>query len=147
MVRFSISEDVIWMVNKSIESHNHELARSNDQHFLKSSRNISDENASVLKSMSEPGIRTVNVFTYLSDEVGGVGNLGFTKRDAYNYIQKERRAKIENGDTNSLIRLFKERAADDNLFAWDVQTDEDDRLLNFFGLMDLGELIMTALGM
>ncbi|PKU73465.1 hypothetical protein MA16_Dca024990 [Dendrobium catenatum] len=82
--------------------------------------------------MSEAGIRTIDTFTYLSDEVGGVGNLGFTKQNVYNYIQKERRAKIETGDTNSLIKLFKERAIDDNMFAWDVQTDEDDYLLNFF---------------
>ncbi|PKU62078.1 hypothetical protein MA16_Dca028903 [Dendrobium catenatum] len=67
--------------------------------------------------MSEAGIRTIDAFTYLSDEVSGVGNLGFTKHDAYNYIQKERIVKIETRDTNSLIRLFKERAIDDNMFA------------------------------
>ncbi|XP_020684589.1 protein FAR1-RELATED SEQUENCE 5-like [Dendrobium catenatum] len=132
MVRFAVSQDGIWTVNKSIESHNHELARSDDQHLLRSSRSISDENAAVLKSMSEAEIRTVDAFTYLSDEVGGVGNLVFTKRDAYNYIQKERRAKIETGDTNSLIKLFKERTINDNIFSWDVQTDEDGCLLNFF---------------
>ncbi|KAI0507978.1 hypothetical protein KFK09_014108 [Dendrobium nobile] len=123
MVRFSVSQDGIWTMNKSIESHNHELAWPDDQHLLRLSRSISDENASILKPMLEAGIRTVEAFTYLSE---GVGNLGFTKRDAYNYIQKERRAKIESGDTNSLIKLFKDRAIDDNMFAWDVQTDEDE---------------------
>ncbi|KAL0910674.1 hypothetical protein M5K25_018751 [Dendrobium thyrsiflorum] len=59
--------------------------------------------------MTEAGIRTVDAFSYLRDEAGGVENIGFSKRDAYNFIQKDRRAKIENGDTNSLIELFKER--------------------------------------
>ncbi|PKU70377.1 Protein FAR1-RELATED SEQUENCE 5 [Dendrobium catenatum] len=138
MVRFSMSQDGVWAVNKSVESHNHELARPNDQHLLRSSRSISDDNAAVLKSMLEVGIRTVDAFTYLSDEVGGVSNLGFTKQDAYNYIQKERIAKIETGDTNSLIKLFKERTIDDNMFAWDVETDEDGCLLIFFWVDGLG---------
>ncbi|KAI0501330.1 hypothetical protein KFK09_016274 [Dendrobium nobile] len=107
MVRFSVCEDGIWTVKNLVETHNHELAKSDDQHLLRSSRHITEENASVLKSMADAGIRTINAFFYLSDEVGGVENLGFTKRDAYNYIQKERRAKIENGDSNLLIELFK----------------------------------------
>ncbi|PKU83521.1 Protein FAR1-RELATED SEQUENCE 5 [Dendrobium catenatum] len=145
MVRFSVSQDGIWAVNKAIESHNHELARSDDKHLLRSFRSISDENASVLKYMSEVGIKIVDAFTYISDEVGGVGNLGFTKRDAYNYIQKEKRAKIETRDTNSLIKLFKEWAIDD-MFAWDVQTDEDDCLLNFFWVYGLGRIDYDCFG-
>ncbi|PKU83580.1 Protein FAR1-RELATED SEQUENCE 5 [Dendrobium catenatum] len=136
MVRFSVSQDGIWAMNKAIESHNHKLIRPDEKHLLRPSRSISDENASVLKSMSEVWIRTIDAFTYLFDEVGGVGNLWFTKRDAYNYIQKERRAKIETRDTNSLIKLFKEWTIDDNMFVWVVQTDEDDCLLNFFWLCD-----------
>ncbi|PKU75435.1 Protein FAR1-RELATED SEQUENCE 5 [Dendrobium catenatum] len=132
MVRFFVSQDGIWMVSKSIESHNHKLAKPDDQHLLRSSRSISHENAYVLKSISKADIRTIDAFTCLSEEVGGVGNLGFTKRDAYNYIQKERRAKIDSGDINSLIKLFKEHAIDDHMFAWDVQMDEEGCLLNFF---------------
>ncbi|PKU67332.1 Protein FAR1-RELATED SEQUENCE 5 [Dendrobium catenatum] len=90
MIKFLVSQDGIWGVNKSIESHNHKLARPDDQYLLRSSWSISDENASILKSMSQAGIRTVDAFRYLSDEVGGVGNLGFTKWDAYNYIKKKK---------------------------------------------------------
>ncbi|PKU77401.1 Protein FAR1-RELATED SEQUENCE 5 [Dendrobium catenatum] len=130
MVKFLVSEDGIWTVKCSVESHNHELGKPGDQHLLRSSRHITEENASVLKSMSEAGIRTVNAFSYLSDEVGGVANLGFTKRDAYNYIQKEKRAKIENVDTNSLI----------------VQTDKEDRLVNFFWVDGLGRIDYDCFG-
>ncbi|KAI0492327.1 hypothetical protein KFK09_026598 [Dendrobium nobile] len=117
MVRFSVSEEGIWTVKNSVETHNHELAKPDDQYLLRSSRHITEENASILKSMANARIRTINAFSYLSDEVGGVKNPGFTKRDAYNYIQKERRAKIENGDNNSLIELFKNRSAEDHLFS------------------------------
>ncbi|PKU70174.1 Protein FAR1-RELATED SEQUENCE 5 [Dendrobium catenatum] len=146
MVRFSVSVDGIWTVKNSVETHNHELTKPDDQHLLRSSRHIIEENASVLKSMADAGIRTINAFSYLSEEVGGVENLGFTKRDAYNYIQKERRAKIENGDSNSLIELLKNRAAEDNMFAWDVQTDEDERLVNFFWVDGLGRVDYDCFG-
>ncbi|XP_028549370.1 protein FAR1-RELATED SEQUENCE 5-like [Dendrobium catenatum] len=146
MVRFSVSQDGLCSVNKSVESHNHELARPDDQYLFRSARSISDDNAAVLKSMIEAGIRTVDVFTYLSNEVGGVANLGFTKRDGYNHIQKERRVMFESGDTNSLIKLFKERAIDDHMFAWDVETDKDGCLLNFFLVDDLGRIDYDCFG-
>ncbi|PKU68038.1 Protein FAR1-RELATED SEQUENCE 5 [Dendrobium catenatum] len=108
MIRFLVDLDGVWMVQKCIESHNHELARCEDQHLLRTYRNISDEKLYVLKSMTEAGIRTVDAFTYLTDDVRCTENIGFSKRDAYNYIQKEKRAKIENGNINFLIELFKD---------------------------------------
>ncbi|KAL0908951.1 hypothetical protein M5K25_023466 [Dendrobium thyrsiflorum] len=53
MIRFAVSQDGVWTVQKFIESHNHELARRADQHLLRSCRNISDEKVSVLKFMIE----------------------------------------------------------------------------------------------
>ncbi|PKU84691.1 Protein FAR1-RELATED SEQUENCE 5 [Dendrobium catenatum] len=136
MIRFIVDEDGNWKVQKFIESHNHDLARPEDCHLLRSCRYMSDEKASILKTLTEAGIRTVDAFSYLADEVG----------DAYNYIQKEKRAKNEFGDTNSLIQLFKERQADDPMFAWDVQFDELDKLLNFFWVDGMGRIDFDCFG-
>ncbi|KAL0904238.1 hypothetical protein M5K25_026321 [Dendrobium thyrsiflorum] len=92
-----------FIVKKFIEIHNHVLARLEDRHLLRSCRNIDDDKASVLKSMTKARIRTVNVFSYLVEEVKGVENVGFSKRDAYNFIQKKKRANIKFGDTNAFI--------------------------------------------
>ncbi|XP_020694690.1 protein FAR1-RELATED SEQUENCE 5-like [Dendrobium catenatum] len=132
MIRFYVDHGGEWKVQKCIESYNHELARPEDQHLLRSYRNISEEKAFVLKSMMDAEIRTIDAFTYLADEVGGRGYVRFSKRDAYNFVQKGKRGKIETVDTNSLIELFKDRANSDNMFAWEVQYDEEDRLMNFF---------------
>ncbi|KAH0459208.1 hypothetical protein IEQ34_012022 [Dendrobium chrysotoxum] len=134
IIRF-IVDDGNWKVQKFIESHNHDLVRAEDKHLLRSCRSMSDEKSSVLKMMTEAGIRIIDAFSYLAHEVGGFENIGITKRDAYNYIQKERRARIKFGVTNSLIQLFKQQQIDDLMFAWDIQFDELDRLQNFFGLM------------
>ncbi|PKU75025.1 Protein FAR1-RELATED SEQUENCE 5 [Dendrobium catenatum] len=133
MVRFVIDEDGCWHVKRFIESHNHELASPVDRHLLRSCRNVVEEKASVLKSMIDAGIRIVNAYAYLTEEVGGCENVGFSKRDTYNFIQKEKIVRIEIGDTNSLIQLFKDQQVEDHMFAWDVQYDDQDRLLIFFG--------------
>ncbi|KAL0916162.1 hypothetical protein M5K25_013652 [Dendrobium thyrsiflorum] len=146
LIRFAVDEDGNWIVKKFIESHNHDLARLEDRHLLRSYRNIDDERASILKSMTEAEIRTVDAFSYLANEVGGVENLGFLKMDAYNFIQKEKRSKIEFGDTNALIQLFKDRQVDDSMFAWDVQFDEFDSLLNFFWVDGMSRIDYDCFG-
>ncbi|PKU77322.1 Protein FAR1-RELATED SEQUENCE 5 [Dendrobium catenatum] len=55
-----------------------------DRHLLRSCRNVCDVKASVLKVMTDAGIRTIDVFSFLADEVGGVENIGFTRMDAWN---------------------------------------------------------------
>ncbi|KAI0493849.1 hypothetical protein KFK09_023974 [Dendrobium nobile] len=120
IVRFVTDEDGYWHVKRFIESHNHELASPADRYLLRSCRNVIEEKASVLKSMTDAGIRTVDAYAYLAEEVGGCENVGFSKRDAYNFIHKKKRTRIEIGETNSLIQLFKDRQVEDHMFAWDV---------------------------
>ncbi|XP_028557216.1 protein FAR1-RELATED SEQUENCE 5-like [Dendrobium catenatum] len=146
MIRFSVDQDGEWKVNKCVENHNHELARPEDQHLLRSCRKITEERAFVLKSMTDAGIRTIDAFTYLADEVGGREHVGFLRRDAYNFVQRNRRCKIETGDTNSLIEIFKNRANSDNMFVWEVQYDEEDRLMNFFWDDGVGRIDYDCFG-
>ncbi|KAL0914059.1 hypothetical protein M5K25_017558 [Dendrobium thyrsiflorum] len=90
MIRFTVDETEYWKVKKIIENHNHDLFGLEDRHLLRLSRNVCDVKALVLKSMTEAGIRIIDAYTYLFDEVGGVQNVGFSKRDACNFIQKEK---------------------------------------------------------
>jgi len=77
-----------WKVKKIIENHNHDLPRPEDWHLLRSCRNVCDEKASILKVITDVGIRTIDAFSFLANEVGGVANIGLIRRDAYNFIQK-----------------------------------------------------------
>lgn len=146
MVRFAVDVDGNWKVAKLIENHNHPLAESGDKHLLRSSRKISDLNADVLRSMTDSGIRTVDAFNFIASEVGGVENLDCTKTDAYNFLQRERRWKIVQGDVNALIQLFMDRQSSDSMFAWDLQTDDSDRLTNIFWSDGLSRLDYDCFG-
>ncbi|KAK8935717.1 Protein FAR1-RELATED SEQUENCE 7 [Platanthera zijinensis] len=121
-----------WEVTKFVEEHNHPLASENDKHLLRSQRSISNAQASLLKNMTGVGIRTTDAYNFLVDEVGGVENVGFSKTDAYNFVQRERKALIDSGDAMSLSNILRERQSEDNMFSYDIQTDEMNRLISFF---------------
>ncbi|XP_020587208.1 protein FAR1-RELATED SEQUENCE 5-like [Phalaenopsis equestris] len=95
MVHYAIDLDGNWTIEKFVESHNHPLAESGDKHLLGSSRKISELNANLLRSMTDSGIRAVDAFNFLATEVGGVENLKCTRQDAYNFIQRDKRSRIE----------------------------------------------------
>ncbi|KAK8918358.1 Protein FAR1-RELATED SEQUENCE 5 [Platanthera zijinensis] len=75
-----------WEVVKFVEKHNHPFAQENDSHLLRSHRDISEVQGSLLKSMTGVGIKTIQAYNFMSDEVGGNENVGFCKTDAYNYV-------------------------------------------------------------
>lgn len=98
-----------WTVTKFVDEHNHLLATEKEIHLLRSCRNISEMQGSLMKNMITAGIRAVDSYNFLSTEAGGVENIGFSKTDAFNYVQRERRALIESGDASSLLTLLQKK--------------------------------------
>ncbi|CAB4270388.1 unnamed protein product [Prunus armeniaca] len=132
-IRFAFQdEDDTWKVSHFVPEHNHELAKPEERQFLRSNRKVSDSNLGVIKTMVGAGIRTTNTYSYLAEEVGGSQNVGFTKRDCYNVVNKEKMAMIEAGDAQSLMNLFKRKQAEDPMFFYTVQVDQENRMTNFF---------------
>ncbi|KAL7247104.1 hypothetical protein ACSBR2_002089 [Camellia fascicularis] len=78
--------------------HNHELASQSERHLLTSTRQISKYKVGVIDSMVSAGISTKNAYSYLIEEVGGGENVGFTKREYYNYVNKKKMTMISAGD-------------------------------------------------
>ncbi|CAB4313498.1 unnamed protein product [Prunus armeniaca] len=132
-VRFAFQDDNgMWKVSHFVSEHNHELAMPEERQFLRSNRKVSEAHLGVIKTMVDAGIRTTNTYSYLSEEVGGSQNVGFTKRDCYNVVNKEKMVMIEAGDAQSLINLFKPKQAEDPMFFYTVQVDQENRMTNFF---------------
>ncbi|XP_048337400.1 protein FAR1-RELATED SEQUENCE 5-like [Ziziphus jujuba] len=130
-IRF-LNEDGTWKVVSFILEHNHELAKPSERHLLKSGHCISKPKANIIDSMVNAGIRTKDAFSYLAEEVGGIQNVGFTKRDCYNYVSKQKMMVISAGDSQSLINIFKARQVEDSMFFYTIQVDEENRMTNFF---------------
>ena len=115
LIRF-IVEDGVWRVTVFNPEHNHELAALSERHLLRSGCRISKPKASVIESMVNAGISTKNVYSYLTKEVGGSENVGFTIRDCYNYMNMQRMFMISVGDAQNLLNYFKSRHAEDPMF-------------------------------
>ncbi|KAF2296696.1 hypothetical protein GH714_001308 [Hevea brasiliensis] len=130
-IRFTVEKDV-WKVTRFIPTHNHELASVRERHLLRSGRNISNAKAAVINTMVNAGIRTKDAFSFLSEEHGGFENIGFTKRDCYNHVNKQKLMKIDAGDAQSLMNYFKRKKAEDPMFFYAVQVDQKNRMTNFF---------------
>ncbi|OMO55458.1 hypothetical protein CCACVL1_27229, partial [Corchorus capsularis] len=108
------------------------VGNSFEKHLLRSARLLEINKAKVIDSMVTSGIRPKDVYSYLSNEAGGVENIGFTRRDCYNFVNKQKMMMIEVGDGQSLLNNFKIRASEDPLFFYTIQVDQENRMTNFF---------------
>ncbi|KAJ0976636.1 hypothetical protein J5N97_012110 [Dioscorea zingiberensis] len=129
-VRFTIEKSV-WMVSYFNSQHNHELATSEERINLRLGRKILKGHVDVLLSMIVAGVKQTNSYSFLRKEIG-FDNINFTKRDCHNFLRIERDKLIEAGDAQSIINFFKCKQAEDPMFFYSVQVDQNNRLANFF---------------
>ncbi|XP_073045680.1 protein FAR1-RELATED SEQUENCE 3-like [Primulina eburnea] len=83
--------------------------------------------------MVNDGIFVSNVVSFMEHEACGIENLGFIRKDAYDHMSRlKKHTKVENRDATALIKYFIDKANKENYFYWNVQLDDDDRVMNFF---------------
>ena len=80
----------MWRVTTFNPEHNHKLALPSERHLLRSGRRISKPKAGLIDSMVNVGISTKNTYLYLTEEVGGSENVGFTEKDCYNHVNTKK---------------------------------------------------------
>lgn len=61
-------------------------------------------------------IQLFNAYEYLADESSGLENIGFTKKDTYNYIHEMKASQIETGDSQNLVNYFENKGKEEGLF-------------------------------
>ena len=132
MVRFNVSKEGVWKITKLVLDHNHDFVPPEQRHLLRSMRNMSNVKGGLIKSMVNAGMRVTNIWSYLGEEVGGYNNLGVTLKDVHNYVYNEKLKLIEVGDAQSLVNHLQKRQAQDPMFYYSVQLDQESRLTNVF---------------
>ncbi|KAJ1382887.1 hypothetical protein SESBI_43871 [Sesbania bispinosa] len=83
-----------WRVGIFEPTHNHELTPASMIHLLPPYRGLSVADKAQVDGLHHYGVRTCHIM----GQKGGYSDLGFCKKDLYNHIDKENRAKIEDGD-------------------------------------------------
>ena len=63
---------------------------------------------------------------------GGHDDLSFYKKDLYNHINKQKYAKIQDGDAFATLYYLQAKVDNDSLFFAKLTTTSDDRLQHLF---------------
>ncbi|KAI3459283.1 hypothetical protein Pfo_015946 [Paulownia fortunei] len=122
-----------WRVTRFMMEHNHEMFAADQIHLLRSSRNISHAQKSTLEAMVNARISIANAVSYMEEEAHGPQNSNFVRKYAYDYLSRLRKhTTIENGDASELVKHFINKSNKEPFFYWDVQLDDDYRVMNFF---------------
>ncbi|XP_073057317.1 protein FAR1-RELATED SEQUENCE 5-like [Primulina eburnea] len=122
-----------WTVGRFVTEHNHEMLAVDQRHLLRSSRNISYAQKSILESMVNSGITVSNAVSYMENEAQGPQNLSFIRKDAYDYLGRmKKQTKVKNGDVSTLLHHFINKSNKESNFYWNVQLDDDNIVMNFF---------------
>ncbi|CAL1407934.1 unnamed protein product [Linum trigynum] len=74
-------------------------------------------------------MKTSQIVNVAVSEAGGYDNLGYTRKDAYNYDDKERKEQISEGDAAKALAYLQAKCSADEHFVIELKKD-DDRLIN-----------------
>ncbi|XP_057779873.1 protein FAR1-RELATED SEQUENCE 5-like [Salvia miltiorrhiza] len=126
--------DSPWVVTVFFKEHNHELAHPSESYLLRSARKIEHSQKTLLMAMKSSGIGVSRAYRFLEKEAGNRENIGFTRKDVYNELNRESAAmaKSTNGDVNKLMEYLTEKGLGDPAFYWKVKVSDDGRLQNLF---------------
>ncbi|KAL4300079.1 hypothetical protein AHAS_Ahas17G0165000 [Arachis hypogaea] len=78
------------------------------------------------------GVPTSKILGYMAGQAGGYSLMGFTKKDAYNYIEKSKREKIVDGDGNAAIIYLEGKAVSDPMCIARYSLTDNNMLANLF---------------
>ncbi|KAE8688539.1 hypothetical protein F3Y22_tig00110963pilonHSYRG00018 [Hibiscus syriacus] len=119
-----------WVISKSYQEHNHALCTPAMTPFMCSNRAVSKADIDEATTLKEVGVGTSQVMNYLTQQVGGYHNVGFTHKDLYNALQSGKAKEIVDGDMNALIVYFDYKKHDDPGFFMIYSVDESGPLHN-----------------
>ena len=66
--------------------------------------------------MVSSGIKATKSYSFLSKELGGANNVGFSKWACHNFVQTKRKEIMEADDGQSIINHFKYKQNEDSMF-------------------------------
>ncbi|XP_039119362.1 protein FAR1-RELATED SEQUENCE 5-like [Dioscorea cayenensis subsp. rotundata] len=126
-------EDSGMFIVSSFEGqHNHELARKEFAHMLRSHRKISEAQATQLELAYKAGLTPTEIYELQNKMVGGRSNVGFMKKDIENHLGKKLEKQVEKGLHKVIMQYFNMMRVKDPLFVYDMQLDDEGMITNIF---------------
>ncbi|XP_057739870.1 protein FAR1-RELATED SEQUENCE 5-like [Arachis stenosperma] len=123
-------ESSLWKVKKIILNHNHDMTHPGMVHLITGFRSVTDAAKAQLDGFQGCGISTAKIMRYMAGVSEGYSLVGFLKKDAYNYVDKRRHAKIVDGDANAAIVYLEDKVDADPTSMARYKVTDDEMLAN-----------------
>ncbi|CAL1380751.1 unnamed protein product [Linum trigynum] len=119
-----------WYVHQFDDVHTHETIPREYKHYMKGKHRMSDAVKAAINFRRAAGMKTSQIVNLVVSEAGGYDNLSYTRKDAYNYADKERKEQISEGDAATALAYLQAICSAYYHFVIELKKDEDDRLIN-----------------
>ncbi|CAJ2644600.1 unnamed protein product [Trifolium pratense] len=112
-----------YVVSAFEETHNHELTPARFVHLHPVYHKIFEVDKAQVDSLQKRGIRTCHIMGYMVAQKGGYADVGFTKKDLYNYFDKKMRAVIKDGDVAAALNYLNMKSSSDPMLYAEYAVD------------------------
>ncbi|XP_014523110.1 protein FAR1-RELATED SEQUENCE 5-like [Vigna radiata var. radiata] len=120
-----------WYISAFDDVHSHDLSPTKSRLFRGNKR----MNLNVKRTLdlnAEAGVRMNKSYRSLVCATGGYEHMEFVEQDARNYVAKQKRALSKDGDAKALLNHFSSMREIHKDFFFDIDVDDDNRILNVF---------------
>jgi hypothetical protein len=116
LIKFSVSREGVWTVQKIELDHNHVLATPKKKHMLRSQRHVIDADRQLIAQIREAGMRPMQVYEFMKQFYGGADKVPFLRMNCNNEIGRERNKYLESNDAQTLLEYLKNKQIEDPAF-------------------------------
>ncbi|GFY84444.1 hypothetical protein Acr_03g0012180 [Actinidia rufa] len=118
-----VNRDGKFNLNRVVLDHNHEQSPGKARYF-KSNRVLDEHVKRRLELNDKAGIKMHKTYELLQIEAGGHDKLPYLKKDCRNYLDKQRRLRLVEGDAEAMHRYFMKMKADNSDFFFALDLDD-----------------------
>lgn len=116
-----------WIICSFKNDHNHPMVSPKSVSYMRCHKSMNGAAKSLVEHFKEEGIPTGKVATMFSE-----GDLAFSNRDCWNHVRSLRRKNLDVGDAQAVFNYCKQKQVENSNFFYEIQCDEDSRMINFF---------------
>ncbi|BFG31405.1 hypothetical protein CerSpe_176790 [Prunus speciosa] len=120
-----------YIVQTFREEHNHEMKTQDKVHLLRSHRKVTESTKVYNAHLSKVNIPVHQQVSLLEVLAGGLENIGFLRKDMYNY-QRDMREEVTGHDAELLKELFLLEQEKNESFYFKMEVDSEGRMGNVF---------------
>lgn len=120
-----------WQISRLDLNHNHALCPRREAKFLRSHKDMTEEEKRLIRTLKECNIPTRSMIVILSFLRGGLAALPYTKKDVSN-VGTAINSETRNNDMKQVLNYLKKKEQDDPGMYYKFKLDEENKVTSMF---------------